>query len=418
MTTDTQKSPPWGTTVKLVVGLTLVAIFGGVLLYYRDVITSLILAFVLTYVTHPIIKFVTRNTRLSWQVSTSIIFILMLLLLLGGLTLMGFAVAQQLQSLIKLLQGFIADLPDVANTVSDQLEQYGYLGEFINLNDLANRAIETLQPILGQAGTLVRSVATGAAVSIGKLFFVFVVSYFLLADADKIPEKFTISEMPDYAYDFQRLGRELHKIWNAFLRGQLTISGLTILIHLIILPLLGLRYSIALALMTGLARFVPYVGGFVLTILMSVAAFFQTQNYFGLSPWAYTILVLGVLFVIDRIMDNLVTPRFFGKTLKVHPATVLIAALITANLFGLVGLFLAAPLVATFKLLGRYVIRKMLDLDPWPEEETKKDSMENPLEKWGRRLWEELQRLWERIRSSQWARSFWDWLKALREKIR
>jgi hypothetical protein len=48
---------------------------------------------------------------------------------------------------------------------------------------------------------------------------------------------------------------------------------------------------------------------------------------------------------------------------------VLIAAIIAANLIGIIGLVLAAPVLATLRLISRYVSRKMFDLDPWPEGE-------------------------------------------------
>ncbi len=90
---------------------------------------------------------------------------------------------------------------------------------------------------------------------------------------------------------------------------------------------------------------------------------------FGLSPLWYMILAIGVALLIDQAFDNLVAPRIMAQTLKVHPAFVLIAAIIAANLLGLVGIVLAAPLLATLQLIGRYTMRKLLDRDPWPPEE-------------------------------------------------
>ena len=75
---------------------------------------------------------------------------------------------------------------------------------------------------------------------------------------------------------------------------------------------------------------------------------------------------VGVALLIDQAFDNLVAPRIMAQTLKVHPAFVLIAAIIAANLIGLVGIVLAAPLLATLQLIGRYTMRKLLDQDPWP----------------------------------------------------
>jgi hypothetical protein len=48
---------------------------------------------------------------------------------------------------------------------------------------------------------------------------------------------------------------------------------------------------------------------------------------------------------------------------------VLVAAIVAANLFGILGVVVAAPILATVMLLWKYTMRKMLDLDPWPDEE-------------------------------------------------
>jgi hypothetical protein len=77
-------------------------------------------------------------------------------------------------------------------------------------------------------------------------------------------------------------------------------------------------------------------------------------------------MVVGITLVIDQIIDSFVAPRIMARTLKVHPAAVLVAALVAANLLGILGVVIAAPFLATFTLLGKYTMRKLLDLDPWP----------------------------------------------------
>lgn len=396
-----QKSPNWGPTTKLVVGLTLVAISGALLLYFRSIISSLILAFMLTYLFHPLIDFFHKKVGMSWRLATSILFLVFILLLGGIFTVTGFALASQLQSLVRLLQDVIGNLPQIASDLEGFIEQYGVLAEYINLNDLANRLIDTIQPLLGQAGNLVRSLATGAAVSIGKIFFVVAISYFLLVDEGRVPGLTNIPNIPEYNYDFRRIGRELGRIWNAFLRGQVIIFVLVFIIYSIVLSGLGVRYAIALAVMTGLARFVPYVGPFITAIVMALVTLLQPSNYFGLLHWQYSILVLGIAFSIDFVIDNYVAPSFFGRTLGIHPAAVLVFALVAANLFGILGLFLAAPVAATLKLLGRYVLRKMFDLDPWPEPEKEQSQIEYPWAKWGKKLWEIIQGWWRKFQEQR-----------------
>jgi len=172
-------------------------------------------------------------------------------------------------------------------------------------------------------------------------------------------------------------------------------------VYLIVLSSLGVRNPIALAAMTGLAVFVPYVGIWVTSSVLFVVTFFQPANYFGLLPWQYAAMVLAIALVINFSFDNYITPRFLGRTLDIHPAAVLVAALVMASLLGIVGIFLAAPVVATLKLLGIYVFKKMFDLDPWPDPEVELRPIEYPWYRWSRRLVEWLKKVWSRIRKDK-----------------
>jgi predicted PurR-regulated permease PerM len=183
------------------------------------------------------------------------------------------------------------------------------------------------------------------------------------------------------------LGQELSRIWNAFLRGQIIIFLLAGLTYVVVLSILGLHYALAIALLAGLARFVPWVGNMVSWTTLALVAYFQPTNVFGMAPLYYAILAVGIALLVDQIFDNFVTPRVIAQALRVHPAAVLIAALIFAKLLGLLGVLVAAPILATVALVWRYVTRKMLDLDPWPE------GAGVPLAPPPSRLWVHLRRL-------------------------
>jgi predicted PurR-regulated permease PerM len=394
------KSPYWNTTTKLVFGLTIVAILAGIFLYYRSIVSLLILAFIITYLFRPVVIYLTDKTEMSWRLSATMLFVLIIIIMIGLLTGAGLAIAQQVTSLVSVLQDFAENLPELANDLTVYLGQFGTIGEIINLNDLANRALEAIQPFLGQLGSIVGTIATGAAASIGKLFFVVFVAYFILAESSQVGN-ISIEQIPQYDYDIRRMSRQLRIIWDSFFRGQIIIFMMVFVIYLIVLSVLGVRYSIALAAMTGLAVFVPYVGIWVTASVLFLVTFLQPTNYFGLLPWQYAALVLVVTLVINFTFDNYITPRFLGRTLDIHPAAVLVAALVMASLLGIVGIFLAAPVVATLKLLGIYVFKKMFDLDPWPEPEVELHPIEFPWYRWSRHLAEWLKTVWLRIRKDK-----------------
>jgi len=165
--------------------------------------------------------------------------------------------------------------------------------------------------------------------------------------------------------------RELSRIWNAFMRGQIIIFFIAIAIYAVALGILGVHYAIILALLAGLSRFLPYIGPTINWTILAFVSYFQDVQLFGMAPFYYALLVFSVAFLIDLILDYMVIPRIFSDTLQVHPAAVLVAAIVAATLFGFLGIIIAAPILATATLTWKYVTRKLLDLDPWPAEESR-----------------------------------------------
>lgn len=370
MSDHEQSSPKWSPTTKLLVGLTIIALVAALLIQFRTIIGPLILAFMLAYLLHPVVAWISSIPKVSWRGAVNLIYLLLVILLGTSFTLTGLAVATQLQLLIGFVQRNVTNLPAIAADLSSRVYTIGpFVINFsqFDLQSVINQLLAAIQPILGRAGSLISTFATSAAATLGWGFFVLIISYFLLADASKMSDEFVTVEIPGYTTDIRRLGLELKNVWNAFLRGQLIIILMVMLSYSVLMVILGMRFALGIAILAGLARFVPYLGPLTLWIVTALVAYFQGGNYFGLQPFYYAILVVGLAMVIDQVFDNLVSPRLLGQTLGVHPAAVLVAAIVAANLIGIIGLVLAAPVLATLKLVGGYVLRKMFDLDPWPD---------------------------------------------------
>jgi predicted PurR-regulated permease PerM len=388
-------SPKWGSTTKLVVALTFVAIVAALLIRFQFILSPLVLALLLAYLIQPVANLLQR-TRLSWSISVSVIYVLIFLLLLGLLTVSGVGLVQQVQSIVTIAQDGLTKLPDLIAEVSGKIYYFGpFQVDFshLDLNDLSSQVLGMVQPLLSRTGSLLSTVAGGAANFFGWTLFVLLVSYFTLLESGGLREGILNLQFPVYADDVARLGRELGRTWNAFLRGQIIIFFLTVIVYTIVLTTLGVSYAVGLALLAGLARFVPYVGPAMNWLVLALVAYFQTYKIFGMEPLYYTLLVLIVALFIDQIFDNLVSPRIMSDALKVHPAAVLVAAIIAANLFGILGVVVAAPILATVTLFWKYTMRKMLDLDPWPDEEPRQPSPPP-----GSRLIIQLRRLWRTLR--------------------
>ena len=367
-----RNSPSWGTNTKLVVTLTIVVIIGALLVKFQFIISPLLIALVLAYLLYPVANLLRKRLRFSWNASVGVIFSLIVLILLTLLTLGGVGLVQQVQSVVVIVQDGIAALPDLIERISGQVFTFGpFTLDFrsINLDAVSRQLIDLVQPVLSRTGSLVSTVAGSAANFLGWMVFVILVAYFVLVESGGLRDRIVKVEFPGYAHDLERLGRELSRIWNAFLRGQIIIFFMAVAAYSLILSLLGVRYALSLAFLAGLARFVPYVGPAVNWLVLVIVAYFQTFKLFDLSPLTYALLVLGLALIVDQIFDNLVSPRILSDVLKVHPAAVLVAAIIAANLLGLLGVVIAAPMLATVALFWQYTLRKLIDADPWPDEE-------------------------------------------------
>ena len=366
-------SPRWSSTTKLLVGLVVVGIIAFLFIRFTSLITPLLMVFILAYLLHPVATMMSYWLRVSWKAAVNILYLIILILLIGSLTLGGVGLVAQVQSLIQLVQTIVADLPEYIQDLSGQVFQIGPFTldmRTLDLNAISAQLLSYVQPLLGRTGNLVTTVAGGAAEIFGWTFFVLIVSYFVMVESSGLQSDLIKVEVPGYNEDLRKLGSKLSTIWNSFLRGQIFIFAMSTVLYIFVLSLFGVRYAIGIAFLAGLAKFLPYIGPAITWVIMALVTYFQTPTPFGMEPLTYMLMVVITTTVIDWIIDNLVVPRIMAQTLRVHPAAVLVTALIAANLLGILGVVIAAPFLASVMLLGRYTMRKMLDLNPWPPGET------------------------------------------------
>jgi len=370
MTQNTNATPRWGSNTKLLVGLIVFSLFVFLLYRFSNLMVPLLMIFIISYLLHPVSSTISRLLHISWRASVNILFVSIVVILIGLLAWGGVGLFGQIQSLINAVQGITSDIPKYISELSTQVIVIGPITldmKDYDLNDISTQVIEFIKPALSNTGNIVGALAGSAIQTLGWTIFVLTVLYFVMLESSGIREDLLKVDIPGYTEDICKLGNELSRIWNAFLRGQILIFLLALVVYSILLPAMGVRYALVIALMAGLAKFLPYVGPAITWVVMALVTFFQPVTPFGLQPLTYMLIVVVTTSIIDWSMDNLITPRIMAQTLRVHPAAVLVAAVIATNLLGLLGLLIAAPFLASFLLLGKYVMRKMFDLDPWPE---------------------------------------------------
>ncbi len=144
---------------------------------------------------------------------------------------------------------------------------------------------------------------------------------------------------------------EIDSVLAEFLRGQITVMLLMSVIYMIGLWAVGLEFALPIGLIAGMLVFVPYVGmiaGLSLATLVAATQFGQLTGM--LAVWA--------VFGVGQLLEGfIITPRFVGERIGLHPLAVIFSLLAFGQLFGFFGVLLALPLSAAL-LVGLRHARK------------------------------------------------------------
>lgn len=368
------QSPTWGTNTKRVVFLVIVAILALLAWRFQPLIGMLVVAIILAYLLNPIINYLDEHTFLSRNAAVWITYLLLGVIALGGTGAIGVAFFAQFGALLAQLPGLISEAIDLVREYVTNPQTVIPFGSFritpytFDWGSIEVQIMQMINPAVTQGTTLIKDISFGAVNVGGNLLITFFVSVYIAQEMPKYGQQFnSLAQQLGYGEDFERLGHGFNRIWNAYMRGQIVLAIIVGVITAAVLAILGVQNALGLGMLTGILQVIPYVGPIVAIALTAIVAFFQPGNYFGLMPFHYALLVTIVSIILQNIEATLLVPRVVGVALDLSPFLVLFSLLAGGALAGMVGMFLAAPIVATVKLVGRYIWHKLLDQPPFPE---------------------------------------------------
>ncbi len=373
-----EESPAWSQSVKILVGVASLILVAAVVSRFTSLILRIVAAGIIAYVLTPLINLIAERSPLSRGASIAVTYLLLILVLVGFFVVLGFSTVQQVENLIETIPNLVDDVAtrlaavEVIRLGPIELDVAETLGGF-NWAGLEEQIIGGIVPALNQGGRTVLAVLTSTVDVITVVFFTAVISIYLAIEAGRMGTRISgaIYE-PAYRRDIERVIREFDRIWRAYLRGQIVLALVIFLAVWVSLAVLGVQNAFGLGLLSGLLEFLPVVGPVIGGIVAAMVAFLQPSNYLGLEPWVFALAVIGIMTLIQQIENNILVPRIVGRALDLHPLVIIIGVFMGASLAGLIGAILAAPVIATLKLLGTYAWRKMFDLPPFPEPEHEK----------------------------------------------
>ena len=349
--------PHWPYATKLTISLLLLALLIYLLARFHDVLAPIIIAVIIAYILNPIVSFLQRRLRLPRVVAILLTYIIALAIILGipilVITLMG-----------ENLETLQINPQQVVTTIQNFLsQQYTIAGITIHPSAFTGQVFSALQgllqPVVGQTVTLLKNVIT----SLIWIVLIFLVSIYLIKDSSKLDEWFTSHLPKSFSSDYQWMRDEIDQIWGAFFRGQILLSALVAVIFIAIGFIIGLPFALTMGILAGILEFLPSLGHTIWLITAALLAFFLGSTWIPLPHWAFMLIVIGLELIFEQFDINYLIPRIIGRRVQLPTLVVILGIVAGAILAGVLGIPLAAPAIASMRVIGRYIFANLFDME-------------------------------------------------------
>jgi predicted PurR-regulated permease PerM len=362
-------SKPWSDTTKRWVVLGLVLAGLAVLYKVRALLPPVILACLLAYLLNPVVERFSR-LKLSRNGATAVTYVLLLVALVLAASMLVPMVVQQISSIN-------VDLQQIYESVLRIMSRYqtiSILDYSIELSDVFEKLEDSLiQLITGFASrsaeemlVLALGIASGFASTFVWVIFVLVVSFWLVKDANEIKASVARLVPEDYREEVDALWREVSIVWDSFFRGLLVLSLTVGVVTGVSIWAVGVKNALLLGMLAAVLEVVPGIGPIIACAPAVAVAYFQGSTHLPIANGWFAVLVLALYLVIQQVENNVLVPRILGDSVKLHPLAVMVGAIGGYAVGGIVGAFLAAPVIGTFKILGGFIYRKLIEVEAEP----------------------------------------------------
>ncbi|MBK3493744.1 AI-2E family transporter [Viridibacillus sp. YIM B01967] len=326
-------------------------IFYPIIVFLQTVVLPVILATIAYYLLRPILRILEK-----WKIPRVWGILIIYLGLAGLITLLVILVFPflkgQFTNLINEFPQYFMEMLHSIQTFVQGSTFNSYLTKFdFNLDkaigDLTKDLSETVKNTVGKLSSGIATGITGLISTLTGILLALVtvpfILFYLLKDGEKLP-KFVLGMFPprmrdDVAHLFKQADRQI----SSYIQGQIIVSfciGVMITIGFLII---GMDYALVLGVLAMVTSVVPYLGPIIAITPAAIIAIVT-------SP--FMLVKLAVVWTVVQLIEGkFISPQVMGKSLHVHPITIIFVLLTAGSLFGVPGVVLGIPGYAVIKVL-------------------------------------------------------------------
>lgn len=316
---------------------------GNIILNVLSVASPLFIGFVIAWLLNPSVTFLQKK-NVKRGLGTVFVFIIFLVILYIIIRVMLPMLYSQINEFLEIIPSLFLQLSNFLHESFVKLNTTG-----IDFNSVETRIYESLEEFGANITTALPTyIINAVSVVISSVWAVvlgLVVGFYLLIDFDGMKKIFNIVPKKNQA-TARKLAHDLDETCKDFVQGTLLISFIVFIITSIGFKIIGLPSPMLFGLICGITNIIPYIGPWIGGAIAAIVGF-------TVSPLV-GILTIVIAFLSQQIDSMLLQPLIMGKTMKLHPVTIMIGLLVFGYFFGILGMIIATPTIACCKVLLTY----------------------------------------------------------------
>jgi predicted PurR-regulated permease PerM len=333
-----------------------IALTGWVFYLLAPVLTPFVASALLAYMGDPLADRL-QKLKMPRTVAVVLVFLITFIVLALLVLLVGPLIKTQVTALFQALPDIVRKAEEVwLPSISGWLNLD--MGDDVGVGAFLARYSEMVGSWSGKILLSVSKSGGVLAAAVLSIFLIPILTFYLLRDWDLILLHVG-ALVPESQRDtvFQ-LARETDEVLSAFLRGQILVMSALALIYSIGLGLVGLKFAVAIGVVSGLVSFVPYLGLVFGIALASLTVALEP------NPLWQLVGVVATFSIAQFIEGSMLTPKLVGDRIGLHPVIIIFAVAAGGQLFGFFGILLALPAAAVLSVLVRFAYERYLKEHP------------------------------------------------------
>ena len=346
----------WSVEILIIATLILVSskidfVFQPIGTFFTTLFAPILIAGFLYYLLNPLV-----NLLMKMGVKRLFAILLIFVLLIGIIVLIFMSVipnlVEQLVSLAKNIPGFISNMQDWLQQAADNATRFPLFKEldvdkYINNLDVSAGSIlqKSLAGVTNGLGSVIGKITTVVLLLITVPFILF----YMLKDGDKLVPNVERLFPEKQRDNIKGLLKQLNKTLSDYISGQaiecLFVGTFTFLGYLLI----GVDYAFLFGVIAGLTNLIPYLGPYLGLAPALVYTFFD-------SPYK-ALLCIVIVLIVQQVDGNVIYPNVIGKSLNIHPLTIILILLVAGNLAGILGVFLGVPVYDILRTVIVFIVK-------------------------------------------------------------